>query len=122
MDCLFCKIINNEMDSKKIYESDEIIAILDIFPDAFGHVLVIPKAHSKDMFDIEFPNNILHEIQIVAQLMKTKLNCSGIKMVNNNGADAGQMIFHTHFHLIPFYDIQVPNKTEVDQAYDILSK
>jgi histidine triad (HIT) family protein len=121
MECLFCNIINGEMDSKKIYESDEVIAILDIYPDAFGHVLVIPKVHSDDLLSIDFPNNILNEIQIVAKLMKNKLNCSGIKMINNNGQKAGQVIFHTHFHLIPFYDTQVPEKNEIDQAYAILS-
>jgi histidine triad (HIT) family protein len=103
MNCIFCKIISGEIPSAKVYEDGDFIAILDINPVSKGHVLVIPKKHCENLFDMddELLSKTLKTLQKVAIAMKKGLNVEGINLVQNNGKDAGQIIFHSHFHLIP---------------------
>lgn len=103
MNCIFCKIISGEIPSAKVYEDSDFIAILDINPVSKGHVLVIPKKHCENLFDMdeELLSKTLKTLQKVAIAMKKGLNVEGINLVQNNGKDAGQIIFHSHFHLIP---------------------
>lgn len=103
---IFEKIINNKLSSFKVYEDQHFIAILDIYPKQKGHTLLIPKIKSENiMKDSDFvQENILKLGVKIANLLKEKLNASGIRMVLNNGKSAGQVIFHTHLHLIPYYD------------------
>ncbi len=118
MDCIFCKIINGEIPSSKIYEDDIIIAFLDINPDSFGHTLIIPKKHYKDLSDID--DNTLAHIMSTAKLLmqkiKDKLNCDGITLIQNNGDI--QEVKHFHLHLKPFYKKSI-NKT-IKEAYQLL--
>lgn len=107
MECLFCKIINKEIPSYKVYESDYVYAFLDITPKSFGHTLVIPKTHVKDIFEVNTDFNFLEEIKIVANLLKDKLECEGMNINVNNGAIAGQEVFHLHFHLVPRYSNEI---------------
>ncbi len=102
-DCIFCKIINKEIPSDIIYEDDSTIAILDIRPVGRGHALVIPKAHSADFMSTgdQVLGMINLKVKKVAQALVKTLNASGINITTNNGAAAGQVIFHLHFHLIP---------------------
>ena len=103
MDCLFCKIINEEIPSLKIYENDYVLAFLDINPDSDGHTLIIPKKHYKDIDDIdEFTiNEIFKAAKIIKKLLTEKLNCMGFSLVQNNG-DV-QEIKHYHLHIKPYY-------------------
>ncbi|MGL5021413.1 MAG: HIT family protein [Mycoplasmatales bacterium] len=121
MECLFCNIINGETPSKKIYESDEVIAFLDIYPKTFGHVLVVPKRHSNNLLEMNYDNNVLKEISIVTNILKDKLNCDGINVENNNGSIAGQIIFHTHFHLLPRFEDNKYDKEDIDLAYNMIN-
>ncbi len=103
--CIFCKIANGEIPSKTIYEDDDFRAILDLGPAAKGHTLILPKEHSKDLF--ELPDATAQKVfslakKLSAQL-KEKLNCDGLNVVQNNGETAGQTVFHFHMHLIPRY-------------------
>lgn len=104
--CLFCDIVNNQVDSYKVYEDNEVLAFLDINPhnENPGHTLIIPKKHQQNFLEGNYDFDFLKKIQHVANILKEKLKCDGIKIVNNNGASAGQIIFHTHFHIIPYYD------------------
>lgn len=103
MNCIFCKIINNEIPSQKIYEDDDFIAILDINPVSKGHTLVIPKLHCVNLFDMsdELLTKTLKVAKKIGNAIKKSLNTDSINLIQNNGADAGQLIFHSHFHLIP---------------------
>jgi len=102
-DCLFCKIIDGEIPSMKIYEDENALAFLDINYVNQGHTLVIPKQHSKNIFDIE--KESLHKtievVKKVSKIIKESLNADGVNIHLNNESDAGQVIFHTHFHIIP---------------------
>lgn len=103
--CIFCKIINKEIPCYKVYEDDLFLAFLDISPAAVGHTLVIPKKHVKDIFELddEIKTNLLSVCQKVAIAVKKATNCEGINILNNNGLEAGQTVFHYHVHIIPRY-------------------
>jgi len=103
--CIFCKIVNNEIPSTKVYENEKVLAFLDITPINKGHVLVIPKVHSENIYEIE--DEILSEIIKISKKLsisiKKSLNADGINVIMNNDYDAGQRVFHAHFHIIPRY-------------------
>jgi histidine triad (HIT) family protein len=103
MDCLFCKIIKGEIPSAKIYENGKIFAFLDINPVNHGHALVIPKEHYSNLLDT--PEDVLDEmIRAVKKLAPAIMRATGTDGFNlgvNNGQVAGQLILHTHFHIMP---------------------
>jgi len=101
-DCLFCKIASGEIPSKKIYEDSATLAILDINPAAVGHILVIPKKHFENIFDVEEPTlrELIESTQKVAKNLREKLDCD-VMILQNNGRAAGQIVSHIHFHVIP---------------------
>jgi histidine triad (HIT) family protein len=104
MDCIFCKIINNEIKSQKVYEDDDVIAILDINPINKGHILVIPKKHYETIFDIddEVLKKTITVVKKIALALK-KMGAEGVNIVQNNGKAAEQHVFHIHFHVVPRY-------------------
>ncbi|MBI5022910.1 MAG: HIT family protein [Candidatus Magasanikbacteria bacterium] len=105
-DCIFCKIINGELPCVKVYEDIEIMAFLDIHPVNFGHTLIVPKAHYINISDT--PTDLLGKLMVVTQkIAPAILKATGTSSFNlgvNNGAPAGQVIFHTHFHVMPRYE------------------
>ena len=118
MDCLFCKIINKEIPSYKIYEDEIVYAFLDINPDSVGHTFIVPKKHYLDLNDIDI--NTLKHIMEIAKLLKKrieeKLNCDGLTLIQNNGEI--QEVKHFHLHLKPFY-INKKDKT-LEEVYELL--
>lgn len=102
-DCIFCKIISDEIPSKKIYEDDKILAFLDIEPVSPGHALVIPKEHSENI--AEMNQDLLEPLFSVARRLggaaEALLGVDGFNLIVNKGEFAGQAIFHTHVHVIP---------------------
>ncbi|MCD6562521.1 MAG: HIT family protein [Thermoproteales archaeon] len=121
--CVFCEIVKRVQSAYIIYEDDKVMVFLDKRPYNPGHLLVIPKEHYTDIFDI--PDDLLaYLITIVKKMsnvVKNALNASGIRLVQNNESSAGQVIFHFHFHIIPYYDtIDFP--TDKQSIADILRK
>jgi histidine triad (HIT) family protein len=104
-DCIFCKIIAGEIPSFKVYEDADFLAILDRFPSSAGHVLVLPKRHAADLFELSEAEAaaVLPLAQKLAKKIKATLGCAGVNIVQNNGAAAGQEIFHYHMHIVPRY-------------------
>ena len=102
-DCLFCKIVKGELPSSKLYEDEDTLAFLDLFPVNKGHSLVIPKEHYETIFDV--PSEILSKVspvmKNVADAVKKGVNADGISIAQSNGKDAGQVIPHIHFHVMP---------------------
>ncbi|MGE7024036.1 HIT family protein [Solibacillus cecembensis] len=105
-DCLFCKIIDGQIPSLKVYEDEHVFAFMDIMPLTKGHTLLIPKTHCRDLFEMpeDVARNLYAAAPKVANAIKTAFNPVGMNTVNNNGAAAGQTVFHYHLHLIPRYD------------------
>ena len=105
---IFAKILAGEIPAHKVYEDDIALVMMDIFPQARGHVLVIPKAASRNLLDAE-PSTlaaIMPLIQRVAIALKAATRADGIRLMQFNEAPAGQTVFHLHFHLIPAYEAQ----------------
>jgi histidine triad (HIT) family protein len=102
-ECIFCKIIKGEIPSYTVYEDERFKVILDRFPASRGHCLILSKGHHQDLF--EMPEDLLKEVYPVAkkigEALKAALNATGINIVQNNGAHAGQTVMHFHLHLIP---------------------
>lgn len=104
-DCIFCKIVSGEIPSLKIDEDDKTFSFMDINPWTRGHSLVIPKEHSRNVYDID-PDDLaaVHvAAQRLAQRMRDRLNCEGINVVQSSEPVAMQTVFHTHVHVIPRY-------------------
>ena len=103
---IFAKILTGEIPAHKVYEDDIALVMMDIFPQARGHVLVMPKAASRNLLDAE-PSTlaaIMPLIQRVTIALKAATKADGIRLMQFNEAPAGQTVFHLHFHLIPAYE------------------
>lgn len=101
--CLFCKIINQEIPSYKIYEDEHTYAFLDISPLSQGHTLVVPKKHSEDVLEAD-SSTITHCFNTIKRITKhydDVLNASGYNIISNVHESSGQTVFHAHFHIIP---------------------
>jgi histidine triad (HIT) family protein len=105
VDCLFCKIVAGDVPSIRVHEDDRVIAIMDIFPAARGHVLVIPRAHAADVHAVS--DDDLAAAAAVAKRLAGQavrgLGADGVTIMQSNGAAAWQTVFHYHVHLIPRY-------------------
>lgn len=102
-DCLFCKIINGEIPSTKVYEDEKCYAFFDINPMAKTHVVIVPKVHfeSANAIDAQNAEYVSHIFTVAKDIAKIcGVDESGYRIVNNCGADAGQTVFHIHFHLL----------------------
>lgn len=102
MDCIFCKIANGEIPCTKVYEDDKMLAFRDLNPQAPVHVLMIPKQHIASLDEVSDNNcdvvaHILKNAHIIA---KQEGLDNGYRIISNCGADAGQTVFHLHFHLL----------------------
>ncbi|QAS51693.1 HIT family protein [Halobacillus litoralis] len=104
-DCIFCKIIDGEIPSAKVYEDEEVYAFLDISQVTKGHTLLIPKQHSKDIYHThpETAEKLFAKVPKIANAIKQTYAPIGLNVLNNNEEPAGQSVFHLHIHLIPRY-------------------
>ncbi len=102
MDCLFCKIINGDIPSNKVYEDDKMLAFHDISPMAPVHVVMIPKEHicCADALNEENSKVVAHIFSKIPEIAKSLNLENGYRIVNNCKEDGGQTVFHLHFHLL----------------------
>ncbi len=105
-DNIFAKIIKDEIPSIKILDEENYLVIMDAFPEKQGHVLIIPKNESRNIFDIETIDleRMMGLAQKIAIAQRKAFGSSGVKIVQNSGSSAGQVVFHTHLHLIPYFN------------------
>jgi histidine triad (HIT) family protein len=105
-DCLFCKIVAGELPATIVAEDERTIAFMDINPATRGHALVIPRAHARDLYDVD-PED-LAAVAVAAQRLATRvrdnLGADGVNLLNSSGAAAWQTVFHFHVHVIPRYE------------------
>jgi len=102
-DCLFCRIVNREISSDTVYETDSLLAFKDINPQAPHHILIIPKKHIPTLNDLIIEDaNLIVELFMAAKKLAFDLGIaeSGYRTVLNCNADAGQAVFHIHLHLV----------------------
>lgn len=104
-DCIFCKIIEGEIPSAKVYEDEDVYAFLDLSQVTKGHTLIIPKKHKENLYELneDTASSFFKAVPKVANAIKAAYNPIGLNMLNNNGELAGQSVFHFHVHLLPRY-------------------
>lgn len=121
MNCLFCKIVNGEEKSFKLYEDEKVIAILDTYPTVDGHTLIIPKKHYADFkeLDLEIINHIYKVAKNLSEMLMTKLKVSSFTFAWNYGDR--QAIKHFHLHLLPNFG-RNKGKKDVEEIYKILKE
>jgi histidine triad (HIT) family protein len=105
-DCIFCKIVTGELSATKVDEDERTMAFMDINPGSRGHALVIPKAHVRDLLEIDSEElaAVMQAAQRLAKRMPEALGVDGVTLLNSCGAAAWQTVFHFHIHVIPRYD------------------
>jgi histidine triad (HIT) family protein len=104
---IFAKILRGEMPAARVFEDDHVLAFMDVFPQAKGHTLVIPKHSSARNLLEEEPQvlaNVIQGVQRVARAVRAALNPDGLVVTQFNGSVAGQTVFHLHFHIIPRWE------------------
>lgn len=103
---IFGKILRGEIPAHKVYEDDTALVMMDIFPQSRGHVLVIPKAASRNLLDADAATlqAVMPLVQQVAKAVQAVTKADGIRLAQFNEAPAGQSVFHLHFHIIPAYE------------------
>ena len=105
-DCIFCKILADEIPSTVVYEDDLFRAILDVNPAARGHIIILPKNHAANLFELpdEEASKILIVAKKIAKAVMETYHCDGINILQNNGEASGQTVFHLHVHVIPRFE------------------
>ncbi|MFO7936964.1 MAG: HIT family protein [Kiritimatiellia bacterium] len=104
--CIFCKIVNGEIPSRKVYEDENCFAFMDIAPFEKGHTLIVPRQHVELLTDMtaEALTQLILATQKVARHIVKALECDGFNLLQNNGECAKQTVPHVHFHIIPRWD------------------
>ena len=102
MDCIFCKIVNGDIPSNKVYEDDTVLAFHDIAPQMPVHVIVIPKMHIASAAEVNEDNSavIAHIFEVIPKIAKDLGLDNGFRIINNCGKDGGQTVNHIHFHIL----------------------
>jgi len=130
--CIFCEIANHNIPADIVSENEEVMAFADINPATKGHILVIPKKHSVNLFDIE-ENLFIKGVSLakkIAEVMPEVLGCSGVNLFHSAGKIAWQEVMHFHLHIVPRYsrdEMQRPfvstpaNKTKLKEAASALA-
>ncbi|MFA6446474.1 MAG: HIT family protein, partial [Candidatus Paceibacterota bacterium] len=101
--CIFCQIVEKQAPATIVFESSDVLGIVPLDQVTEGHILLIPKKHSTNIFDIdaESMRSLAEVVRVFAPQLRDKYQATGINILNANGADAQQTVFHTHIHLIP---------------------
>ena len=108
MNCLFCRIIEGEIPSNKVYEDDKVLAFRDIAPQAPTHILIIPKEHFDSVLDAD-PETVAYMVGIAKKLAVDEgIDEAGFRLVINTGEEGGQSVKHLHLHLIGGRSMQWP--------------
>ena len=103
---VFAKILRGELPCHKVYETDQILAFMDVMPRGAGHVLVIPKAKARNLLDVQ-PDDLAElakAVQVVAKAAKAAFSADGLTIQQFNESAGGQVVFHIHFHVIPRFE------------------
>jgi histidine triad (HIT) family protein len=99
-DCVFCKIVAGQLPSKKVFETDRLLAFEDINPKAPTHILLVPKRHVVNLADGSADPALLGELVAASAEVARQRGVTDYRLVTNTGAEAGQLVFHLHFHLL----------------------
>ncbi len=128
-DCIFCGIVSGKIPSYTLYEDEQIKVFLDLYPVSEGHCLYVSKKHYEFLEEVpEEEMNFLNKLPKILNIVKSTVNASGINIIQNNGRDAGQIVPHVHFHIIPRFEndgkIKFPRSETLqkEKAEEIITK
>lgn len=123
-DCLFCKIVAGQIPAYKLYETDQVLAFLDINPVSTGHTLVIPKTHAENLAanSVDDASALMVAIHDLAPKITQAVGASGYNLGMNHGAVAGQDILHTHLHIMPRKEGEGRNFAKLHPTSEELAK
>jgi histidine triad (HIT) family protein len=129
-DCIFCKIAAGELPSEIVQEDEDTVAFMDINPWTRGHALVIPRNHSRNLYDVgeDDLRHTSNAAQRLALRMRERLGCDGVNLLNACEPAAWQSVFHFHLHVIPRYDddpLQLPvrpRQAEPDELAEVAAE
>lgn len=122
---VFAKILRGELPAEKVYETDRVLAFMDIMPRADGHVLVIPKVQARNILDIAADDlaELARAVQTVARAVKTAMRADGLTIQQFNETAGGQVVFHIHFHILPrFEGVALRPHTGAMENRDVLAR
>lgn len=129
--CVFCEIIAGNIPGKKVYEDDDVLAILDISQTTKGHTLVMPKKHYDNFLQMPEDEyaNLMKKVQMIAKKTTKNLDAKGVNILINTNEVAGQSVMHTHVHIIPRYDENdtvsftfKENKLDLDEVLEMINQ
>ncbi len=106
MDCIFCKIVHGEIPAVKVLDEELVLAFMDINPSSPGHMLVIPKRHAENIFEISEDDLaiVIKEVKRCARAVKEALKAEGVTVLQLNGRASGQVVPHLHIHIMPRWE------------------
>ena len=128
--CIFCKLANGDIPTATVYEDEYLRAIMDAAPANKGHVIILPKSHAADIYELneEYVSRAFVLAKKLAVALKKLTGCDGVNILQNNGGAAGQTVFHFHVHVIPrFKDddctiVWKPTSYEDGEASEVAKK
>ena len=102
---IFARILRGEAPAAKVYEDAQTLAFMDVFPQSRGHVLVVPKTEARNLLDVDPAalQTLIVRVQTIARAVREALQPDGLTVMQFNGAEGGQTVYHLHFHIIPRY-------------------
>jgi histidine triad (HIT) family protein len=100
---IFAKILRGELPAHKVYETDKVLAFMDIMPRGPGHLLVLPKSPARNLLDVDTDDlaEVIKSVQLLAKASKSAFDADGVTIHQFNESAGGQVVFHLHFHVIP---------------------
>lgn len=130
MECIFCAIVEGKIPSAKVYENDQVFAFMDIAPANPGHLLIIPKQHYRNIFDMpaDVGSKIMEAAVLLANAIKDALKPDGLNLFQSNEPAAFQTVFHFHLHLIPRWEEDPlrlpwkPSEGDIEEINNIAAK
>ena len=130
MECIFCAIVEGKIPSATVYQDEHVFAFMDIAPANPGHLLIIPKQHYRNIFDMpaELGSKIMEVAVLLATAIREALNPDGLNLFQSNEAAAFQTVFHFHLHLIPRWEgdpLQLPwrpSEGNIEEISNIAAK
>ena len=123
-DCIFCAIARGDGPAEIVQEDDDTVAFMDINPWTRGHALVVPRTHSRNLYEIDDDDLARTAVasKRLARRMHERLGCDGVNLINSCEAAAWQTVFHFHVHVIPRYDddpLRLPGRPQEVEADDL---
>ena len=128
--CIFCKLANGDIPTATVYEDEYLRAIMDAAPANKGHIIILPKSHAANIYEIEdeYVSRAFVLAKKLAVALKKLTGCDGVNILQNNGEAAGQTVFHFHVHVIPRFKnddrtiVWKPTSYEDGEASEVAKK